>query len=249
MKAPPGEQNPYEFPSEEAWRIPRGQEAELEWSGIGGGWLWYDGAAALSTSFPQSEQARGWVGACVFAFRLNIYPRICCIKVCVGCSRIFRSMVLILTLTLLQTSLQQDPSHDGPGAEEHRRGSDVVKERADYDSSSEQEISSALSSVAQVLGSVRPKKARRHRQRLLLTTAKKLLVSLELFIRRATTTLSWRCIVISHAIVNGMKKSWLAPTKDVKTKKRRNQVHMSCFLAQTMVKEYTTTTPGKQRYV
>ena len=139
-------------------------------------------------------------------------------------------MVLILTLTLLQTSLQQDPSHDGPGAEEHRRGSDVVKERADYDSSSEQEISSALSSVAQVLGSVRPKKARRHRQRLLLTTAKKLLVSLELFIRRATTPLSWKCVVIRHAIGKRMKKSWIAPTSDVKTKTRGNLVKFICLV-------------------
>ena len=63
-----------------------------------------------------------------------------------------------------------------------------------------------LSSLGQVLGSVRPTKATRLRQRLLLMTAKKLLVALELIIRRATTTLSWKCVVISHAIANGMKK-------------------------------------------
>ena len=64
-----------------------------------------------------------------------------------------------------------------------------------------------LSSIGQVLGSVRPTKARRLRQRLHLTTAKKLLVALELIIRRATTCLSGKCVIISHAIANVMKKS------------------------------------------
>ena len=42
----------------------------------------------------------------------------------------------------LQGSLQQDPSHDGRGAEEHRQGSDViVQERATHESSSEEEVS------------------------------------------------------------------------------------------------------------
>ena len=41
----------------------------------------------------------------------------------------------------LQGSLQQDPSHDGRGAEEHRQGSDVVQGRANHESSSEEEVS------------------------------------------------------------------------------------------------------------
>ena len=42
----------------------------------------------------------------------------------------------------LQRSLQQDPSHDGRGAEGHRQGSDVlVQERANHESSSEEEVS------------------------------------------------------------------------------------------------------------
>ena len=42
----------------------------------------------------------------------------------------------------LQRSLQQDPSHDGRGAEEHRQGSDVIVQgRANHESSSEEEVS------------------------------------------------------------------------------------------------------------
>ena len=42
----------------------------------------------------------------------------------------------------LQRSLQQDPSHVGLGAEEHRQGSDVVVQvRANHESSAEEEVS------------------------------------------------------------------------------------------------------------
>ena len=45
----------------------------------------------------------------------------------------------------LQRSLQQDPSHDGRGAEEHRQGSDVVvQERANHESSSDKKEVSCL---------------------------------------------------------------------------------------------------------
>ena len=159
--------------------------------------------------------------------------------------------MFILTLTLLQKSLQQDPSHDGPGAEEDRRGSDVVEERAERDSSSEEEEVSSRP-VTTTRASPRkhpPEEGRKtpptppskHREEASSVAG-------AVYSQSDDTPLLDMCCHSPCNREENEEKLECANElcKDKDTGKPR-EVHMSCYLAQTIVKEYNTRTPGRSR--
>ena len=151
-------------------------------------------------------------------------------------------------MTLLQKSLQQDPSHDDSGAEERRRGSDVVQdvqERAERDSSSEEEVSARPvptrasprkrpSDEGETTSPTPPSNDREEASGG---------AGVDYSQSDDMPLLEMCCYQPCNRERNEEK---LAACQDKVTKKPR-LVHMSCFQASTIVKEYSIKTPGKPR--
>ena len=154
---------------------------------------------------------------------------------------------------MLQKSLQQDPSHDGSGAEEHRRGSDAVQdvqERAEHESSSEEEVS-ARPVITRASPSLRkrpsdegettpPTPPPNDREEASGGAGVDYSQSDDM------PLLEMCCYQPCNRERNEEKLICANEECMDKSTKKPREVHMSCFLAQTIVKEYAIRTPNRR---
>ena len=184
-----------------------------------------------------------------------MYARICCLMVCVGCLRICRHRVLILTLaflTLLQKSLQQDPSHDGSGVEERRQGSDVVEdvqERAERDSASSEEEVSARPLITRASPRKRPSDEGRTTPSTPSPNDREEAsggAEVDYSQSDDMPLLEMCCYQPCNRERNEEKLICANEECMDKSTKKPREVHMSSFLASTIVKEYSIKTPNKR---